>query len=53
MHNSSHLVNAVSDFLAQAPEVRVEEVCGGIALSEIDRACIDWSEPRGPACRLA
>ncbi len=30
------LINAVSDFLAQAPEVRVEEVCGGIALSRID-----------------
>ncbi len=26
-----------SDFLAEAPEVRVEEVCGGIALSGIDR----------------
>jgi hypothetical protein len=29
--------NRTSDFLAQAPEVRVEEVCGGIALSGIDR----------------
>jgi hypothetical protein len=26
-----------SNFLAQAPEVRIEEVCGGIALSGIDR----------------
>jgi hypothetical protein len=36
--------NRTSDFLAQAPEVRVEEVCGGIALSGIDRgkrACIN------------
>lgn len=37
--------NRTNDFLAQAPEVRVEEVRGGIARSEIDRgkhACVDW-----------